>query len=384
MNRQAKVTRSVATLADVAREAGVSKNAVSVVLNGAKASTRVSDGTRQRILEAAERLQYRPNTSAQSLVRGRTNTVGVLFGGVDLQNDGISNEYGASVLSGIVVACDRYDFNLTLFAKSWYRSNKDAVVYRDQQMDGIVVVAPHTDSALVEEFVSQGIQVSAISYPAPPDADGTTAWDSTDVDNRRGAELATEHLIRLGHRRIAHLMGTPTLVSAPLRRDGYLAVLKRANIPFAEELLIQGLPVGAPGCASGSYGAETVPEDTRRLLALPDPPTAIFAANDRMALEVFRSVSAAGIAVPEQLSIIGFDDFSFASILEPPLTTVRQPLSAIGERSAELLIARILVGGSRSQEETAVKPPTIYLLSPELIVRGSTGPAPLSAQKKGG
>ena len=373
MNRIVKPVRIAATLSDVAREAGVSKNAVSVVLNGAKVSTRVSDATRQRILDAAGRLQYRPNASAQSLALGRTNTIGALFGSVQFRPNSIRDEYGANIFYGIVAACERYDFNVTVFTKPWFIFHTDVAVYRDQLTDGIVVIAPGTDSGLVEGLVAQGVRISAVSYLPPPEASVENSWDSTDTDNFLGARLATEYLIGLGHRRIAHLMGTPTLVSAPQRRDGYRAAFEAAGLPFVEELLVQGIPEAR---GAGSYSGEYAAEDTRRLLALPDPPTAIFAGNDVMAQEALRGAREAGVAVPERLSLIGFDDREFAASLSPPLTTVRQPLAAIGEKAGELLIARILAQGGNNEESAAVRSQGACLIAPELIVRGTTAPAP--------
>ncbi|MBC8140858.1 MAG: LacI family DNA-binding transcriptional regulator [Armatimonadetes bacterium] len=370
MNRASKTTRWTATLADVAREAGVSKNAVSVVLNGAKESTRVSDATRLRILDAAGRLQYRPNASAQSLVRGRTNIIGVLFGDVQFVPADIQDEYGATILQGIMGTCANYDFNITLFVKPWFISHNDITVYRDQGTDGIVVIAPSAGSGVIEGLVSQGVYVSAVSYPGRLNDSTDTGWDSVDTDNILGARMATEYLLRLGHRRIAHLMGTTTLVSAQQRYAGYREALENNAIPFAEELVIQR--VGAKSL-DGAYSGKYAAEDTRRLLALPDSPTAIFAANDAMAAGVLREASELGVKVPEQLSVIGFDDRLFTTTLSPPLTTVRQPLVTIGEKVAELLIKRILGRGGHSEEEAATLP-TTHLFAPELIVRGTTGP----------
>lgn len=207
-------TKRMPTLSDVALEAGVSKIAVSAVLNNSQTQTRVSDATRKRIFEAAKRLNYQPNAAARSLIRKRTDCIGVLFGAIPVGSSAIREVYGASILQGITDACSRRGFDIMLFTKTGSDHRNDSVSrLRDQRTDGVIVVAPHTNSKLVESVVDMGIRTVAISYPDPETTPNRPPrWDSVDVDNYNGARLAVNHLIALGHRRIGHLMVLTSVV----------------------------------------------------------------------------------------------------------------------------------------------------------------------------
>lgn len=267
-----------ATLRDLARQAGVSRDTASVVLNGSRSNTRVSDATRR-------------------------------------WQDG---------------DCSTADFN-------------------DRWTDGIVAISPPTDSDMVPALSSLRLPLVVVDWPSC--GFGVPYVYGDDV---QGAGQATRHLLALGHTRIAHLIGTRNKASAPVRRDTFLAVMAEAGITVPPAYLVPG-----------SYRAETTYADTMRLLALPDPPTALFAGNDVMAAEALRAARDRGLSVPEQLSIVGYDDSPVASLTMPPLTTVHLPRIQIGETAARLLIAR--VAGDPVPETT-------HLLKPELIVRGSTAP----------
>jgi DNA-binding LacI/PurR family transcriptional regulator len=176
-----------------------------------------------------------------------------------------------------------------------------------------------------------------------------------DVDNWAGARLAVEHLVQLGHRRIAYLMGNEDLASFEARRQGFRAALCEAGLELAPEFM-----------AVSHFDGSLAFEQTSRLLRHPQRPTAIFAGNDTIAMRVIEAARCSGVQVPSELSVVGFDDAPAALLVTPNLTTVRQPLREIGERATELLIRYI--------REAEIPVPGAVLLAPELVVRGSTGP----------
>jgi DNA-binding LacI/PurR family transcriptional regulator len=338
-----------ATLKDVARTAGVSRDTASVVLNRSRSNTRVSDETRHRILQVAHDLHYHPNGTARGLARRRMNTVGILFGLVN--HPVASNHYVLPILEGVMSAAGAAEYNVTLFTRGWESGTGSLGYFNDRRTDGIIAISPPTDSDMLPSLAALSLPLIVIDWPH----DGVAA-SYVYCDDAVGARVATEHLLSLGHRRIAHLAGTINKASAPVRRGAFEDTLRAGGITPPPEYLV-----------SGSYRAETTYADTRRLLALPEPPTAIFAGNDVMAAEALRAARDAGVSVPQQLSIIGYDDAPIAVMTNPPLTTVHAPRTAVGEEAARRLIARI-------EGENA--PPTIRLLTPELVVRDSTAPPP--------
>lgn len=337
------------TLSDVARDAGVSIYTASVVLNGSRSNTRVSEGTRKRILETAATLRYYPNAMARGLVRRRMNTLGVLFGVIETSVV-IANPYASTILQGILTAAADTGYCVTIFTESWKDAASSANRFRDGRTDGILVIAPPSSADILEGLSSLGLALSVIAasgefYGAP----------SVDVDNAYGVCTALDHLLSLGHRRIAHLTGNPDMVSAQERREAFCAALNAARLPARADQIL-----------TCRYDGVGVADIVRTLLAQPDPPTAILAGNDRIALVALDVAYELGICVPDQLSLIGFDDIPEASLRTPPLTTVRQPLLQIGEKAARLLVARI---------EGEKVPAVPHLLEPQLIVRGTTAPA---------
>jgi LacI family transcriptional regulator len=334
----------MATIRDVAKESKVSVATVSYVINNGPRPVRPE--TRQRVLAAMSRLDYHPNAMARGLVRRRMDTLGVLFGMVE-SSVVVTNPFAAGVLQGIFTAAAADGYNVTLFTKGWSDARLSAPALRDRRTDGIIAVAPATDSDAVAALAGMDLPLVAISFPAEP-----LGVPSVDVDNYRGARLAAEHFLSLGHTRIAHLTGNHNLASAQQRVEGFRAALAAAGVACPPEYLVPGL-----------YSARDAHENARRLLSLSRPPSAIFAGNDSIAVAVMEVAHDLGIAVPRQLSVVGFDDIPAARQVTPPLTTIRQPLTQIGETATRLLVARV---------EGRPVPPTTHLLEPELIVRGST------------
>jgi DNA-binding LacI/PurR family transcriptional regulator len=368
------------TLKDIALEAGVSVMTASSVLNASRSGTRVSEATRTKIEEIAQRLGYIPNATARSLAKGRTQILGVVFGGVIFDATTLLESYVDTILQGISDGSGEHNYNVMIFPKPWYLAPRPAIQYRSQHIDGLIVIAPLTDSTLIPDLVQLGVHLVVISYPG--ESLGVT---SVDVDSTLGLEMAMEHLLGLGHRKIAFLSGTPELQSAGERYLGYKTTLKKAGLSLNAEYVTPARPRGDSEAPAGSYGAETTYADTRRLLSLTDPPTAIIAGNDRMAFEALRAAKEAGVVVPEQLSIVGFDDRPEARFMTPSLTTVRQPLFDIGRKAAHLLIAEIEKPEIKIETKIDHKKETgnrknmatlSHKITPELIVRGSTASVP--------
>ncbi len=336
------------TLSDIAECAGVSLYTVSSVLNGSRSNTRVSPATRARILEAAAQLKYHPNAMARALVRRRMHTIGILFGVVDAEGV-VTNPYAAGVLQGTLAAAAEAGYCVTIFTEPWRGEPGTATRYRDGRTDGILVVAPPVNSPIVPELASLGLSLTVISYPVE-----NCGVPSVDVDNYAGGRLATEHLLQLGHTRIAHLTGNPDMLSVPARREAYCAALQSAGIAIRPEYLV-----------ATRYDGQTVDAAVRALMALPEPPTALFAGNDTIAIAAMQTAQKMGIAIPDELSLVGFDDVPAASLVTPPLTSVHQPLQEISATATRLLIAQI---------EGETVEPSQRLIAPRLVLRGSTAP----------
>jgi LacI family transcriptional regulator len=336
----------MSTIYDVAKESGFSLSTISNVLNNGPRPVRAE--TRQRILATMQRLNYHPSAMARGLARRRTHTLGILFGVVE-PSAVVLNAYSADVLQGVLTAAAATGFNVTHYTNRWIDAEHSLMDFRDQRSDGLIVVAPPIDSDLMPALASLDLPLVAVSWPS-----GQVPVPSVDADDRVGTRLAVQHLLDLGHRRIAHLMGHGNLLSALTRRDVFLEMMRDAGIAPDAALVLPG-----------TYSTETGHDNARRLLSLPDPPTAIFAGNDEIAIGVMEAARELGVRIPGELSLIGYDDRPIAALLTPRLTTVRQPFVGIGEHATRLLLERI------EGKEVA---PINHWLTPELIVRDSTGP----------
>ncbi|MBC8135920.1 MAG: LacI family DNA-binding transcriptional regulator [Fibrella sp.] len=336
----------MSTIYDVAKESGFSLATVSNVLNDGPRP--VKPETRQRILATMQRLNYHPSAMARGLARQRTHTIGVLFGVVE-PSAVILNAYSAAVLQGILTAAASTGYNVTHYTAAWIDAQHSLPGFRDRRSDGLIVVAPTTDSDLMPSLTGLHVPLVAVSWPSE-----RGDIPSVDGDDRIGSRLAVQYLVELGHRRIAHLMGHPNLVSSVARRDTFLDVLREAGItPLPEYIL------------PGQYSTEIGHENARRLLGSPNPPTAIFAGNDEIAVGVVEAARELGIRIPDQLSLVGYDDRPLSALMNPRLTTIRQPFVKIGEHAVRLLIQKV--------EGKEVLPIT-HLLAPELVIRESTAP----------
>ena len=356
-NKPAKRISGAATLSDVAREVGVAAMTASVVLNGARSSTRVSEKTRARILEAAARLRYRPNAVARGLSRRRMDTIGVVanFNSVNI------NLYFLEVLNGILQGALQHQQNATVFSVSdWKQAEQRILSCCDGRVDGMIFIAPQPSADFLEAFCRHlplvTIQSSVTSQ----------ATANLDVDNEGGAYAMVRHLLAAGHRRIAHLAG-PDVSGANERAAGYRRALAQAGVPIDEELVLMA--------GFDDTGGRKAAEEMILRFSAALRPTAVFCVNDAVAAGCLEGLAAAGLGVPEDISVAGFDDLLLAKITRPQLTTMRQPFPQIGRRAVELLLARIAAFGSG--EDLSLEAISAGEIFPvELVERASVGPPP--------
>lgn len=336
----------MATIYDVAEECGFSLATVSNVINNG--SRPVRPETKRLILEAVERLNYHPSAVARGLARQRTHAIGILFGFVQL-SEIVINAYSAAVLQAVLSVAAETGYNVTHLTPRWEGAEKSLREFRDGRTDGLLVVAPPTDSDLLPALASIGVPLVAVSP-----GKGQAAVPAVDVDDVFGATLAMRHLLDLGHRRIAHIAGNPNLESAAVRMGVFRESLEALGIELDEQYVGQG-----------SYSPACGYAHTRRLMSLPVPPTAIFAGNDEIAFGVLEAAREMGIEVPRQLSVVAVDDRPMASLMSPGLTTLHQPFDEVGREATRRLIDAI--------EGKPVSTDTV-LFEPRLIVRDSTAP----------
>ena len=335
-------TGTQARIADVAAHAGVGVATVSRVLNG---HANVRPATRDRVLDAIRTLNYRPSSVARNLSLQRTMVIGALL-------PWFTNPSAVQRVRGIVDGLNGSAYDLMVFdIESEDRQRRAFELFdRGDRADGLLVVSTNPPDMEVERINAAGLPCVLVDgvHPSLP---------SIAVDDVAGGEMATRHLIELGHRRIALIGDPPPEFRFDWSRDrtrGYEQALSRAGIDVRPEYVREGTRLlhVARGIAA-------------ELLALPERPTAIFAASDTQAFGAIEAARALGIRVPEELSVIGFDDIEVASYVG--LTTVRQPLFESGRRGAELLLRAL----SGRQVDVRTE-----LLPLELIVRSTTGPAP--------
>jgi DNA-binding LacI/PurR family transcriptional regulator len=321
-------------ITEVARAAGVSTTTVSRVINGVPT---VSEENRRQVLEAIKKLKYRPNPSAQRLASGKTNTVGLIIP----RFEGVFHSYYAQeVLKGVGISSERLRCDLLLHITDGKSSINPRAV------DGILFVDIYGCEELLERMMDEGVPTVVLNHYVEDLPVSCVA-----VDNRTAAERVVEYLVSLGHRDIATITGDLKTQAALDRLDGFLKALKARQIPVKEAYV-----------RHGDFGLQSARAATEALLALPECPTAVFVASDEMALETINVALAKGVRVPEELSVVGFDDNPIAAHGRVPLTTVRQPLSELGRRGVELLFQQV-TGKKRS--------PARLLLPTELVERES-------------
>jgi LacI family transcriptional regulator len=335
-----KKSRSV-TIIDVAREAKVSYSTVSRVLND---FNHVKTDKRQRVLEAMEQLGYVVNSQARRLAGGHSNIIGVLVPGLD-------NSYIGEVIRGIDEELAKSDYDLMIYTTHRQQGKESRYVNAivNGLTDGLLLIVPLVPTTYLDALHEQNFPYVLIDQ-----ADTSEQSAVVNATNWQGAHEATQYLINLGHRRIGFITGLMELSVAVERLEGYRAALTDHEIPVLTELIVKGdfLP-------GGGYTA------AEQLLSQSEPPTAIFASNDQSAFGAMEVIRERGLSIPQDISIIGFDDIPQASIVYPKLTTVRQPLDQMGRVAAKILLERI------ENPERSLRRVT---LSTHLVIRDSCQP----------
>lgn len=313
------------TIRDVAAEAGVSITTVSRALNE---SGRVGLATRDRVLSAARRLGYEPNDLARSLHGKSTGTVAVLV-------PDITNPFFPELVKGVQeVATERGSLLLLCqTAEDTGTAVQEVLHLRRKRVDGVVLVGGLPGG---EELSAALAGLPVVTVDRDIAIDG--AW-VVRSDHRRGGRLATEHLIELGHERIAHIRGPAQLSVATDRHDGYREALEDAGLPYDESLVVEG-----------DFLEQSGYDGLRALRRRRRPFSAVFCGNDLMAIGALRALEDVGLAVPEEIGVVGFDDIHLASYLRPGLTTVHQPIQELGRRAAALLIEGAMNGHEPTSE----------------------------------
>lgn len=328
-----------ATIRTVAQRAGVSKSLVSLVLRG---SPHVSPAKRDAVQQAIDELGYRPNAIARQLTAQRTHTIGVLL------ND-LRNPWFVDCLEGLTTVLDEHGYRCMLADARLDRRADESLLrgFLEMRVDGLVLVGSMPSTPAITE--------AAATVPTVAAAGRDVVLPRVDVvanDDTIGATVAVEHLIELGHRRIAHLAGTHGAV-AGLRRDAYRSAMSAHGL--ADEVMVEN----GDATEEGGYRAAV------RLLGRPDRPSAVFAMNDMSCIGAMSAAAELGLRVPQDVSMVGYDNTSLAQVRHLWLTSVDNASIEVGRRAARALLRRIAAPTLPAAEQ---------LLRPTLRVRGSTGP----------
>ncbi len=330
------------TIGEIANLAGVSKTTVSRVLNK---KPDVDPATREKILALISEYDFQPNAFAKAISLQNNRYIGLL---VPHKAEYIfSNSFYTEVMRGVSTQVDACGYYLLIC----YAHDVNYLdIYKQKRVEGFVLLSPGSyNKGIIESLKTE--QVPFVSTAKVTNEEMVYV----DIDNFYGGSLLMEHLIGLGHRQIAYV-GKPSLISSIERMNSHQAVLQKYNLPYDPSLVL----------VTKNSSIEDGYEASMQLLQRPDPPTAIFMANDIMAVGAIKAIQQMGLRVPEDVSVGGFDDIPLASYANPPLTTVRQPAYEKGAMAASLLID--------SLEKKEI--PSCKILDVELVVRGSTGPAP--------
>ena len=333
--------RRGATIKDVARVSGVSYATVSRVLSGYEF---VKESTRKRVMDAVEQLGYVVNLPARSLAGGHSRIVGLLVPNLDIS-------YVGTIIRGIDQELERAGYDLILYTSHRHPDNESIYVsaIANGLTEGLLLVAPLMPASYLDTLHEQNFPYVLIDQTDP--TENSIVVEAT---NWQGAYEATRYLSQMGHERIAFITGALAIRSAVDRLQGYKTALTDCGIPIREELIVQG-----------NFQQQTGYEATKKLLRDVDsPPTAIFASNDLSALGAMDAAREQGLHIPDDISIIGFDDIPQASLVYPKLTTVRQPLENMGRVAVRMLLEQI---------EDRSRPPQHAVLATQLIIRDSTG-----------
>jgi len=334
-----RIGNSRVTAIEVAKKAGVSQPTVSLVLSR-NPKARVAPETRARVLKIAQELGYRPNRLAQGLVRRRSYALGIIAPGFD-------NPVYAAVISGAETVAAQAGYAVLLCEAKGADVIQHLDALRDRQIDGVIIAG--IAASTLPAAALDGLNVALINQPSDK-------FSTVGSDSLKAGTIAAEHLLSLGHRRLAYLGPSDAIPAFRLRERGFVQGLRAAGVSLSSELIHR-----APATVAGGLAG------MRELLSLVERPTAVFCANDLMALGAHKSCSVAGVALPRDLSLLGCDDIEMAQLVTPELSTIAVPQRELGARAVRLLLKQI--------EAEGALPPASQLLPVKLVPRGSTGQA---------
>jgi DNA-binding LacI/PurR family transcriptional regulator len=346
---------------DVARLAGVSTSTVSNVLNGRL--NRMRPQTTERVMQAMTELGYTPNQVARQLKTGNVAILGLIV-------PSVANPFWGAVASHIEEVAREYHYQVLLCnaERDPERERHYAEVLWSSGIRGVIFGSSPLSFDHLVPLAERGLQV--VAFDRQTQSADQVVVDSIGIENVQGAYLAVQHLLNLGHRRIGLISGPIRTVSRLDRFAGYRAALTEAGIELAPDLIWEGSSISAfgdiEGVEMGRMGART-------LLSRPNRPTALLTVNDMYALGAYAGARDAGLRIPEDVSIVGFDNLTpLSEIAVPPLTTIQQPLQEMMRTAVELLISRL--------EKTRIGPPEHHVVLPKLIIRASTAPLNVSSR----
>ncbi len=326
---------------DVAKKAGVSVATVSRVLND---SPLVTEAARRKVLGAVKELNYQPNRAAQRLRAGRSHVIGLII-------SDIQNPFFTAVVRGIEDVAYQHGYSLVL-CNSDEDPQKEKLyinVMRSEEVAGVILASASEADSQVDDLITHNIPVVALDRQFDDQR-----IDAVLVTNTEGAQVATHHLIELGHRYIGYIGLPLTLTPGKERYAGYQRALSDQRLPVSSDWVRI-----ADAKQVGGYAS------TRDLLERQPDMTALFVANNLMTLGALQAIRERGWKIPDDISIVGFDDMPWANLLQPPLTAIAQPTYELGRRAAELLLTRL---------QERARPATQERLATRLVVRGSTSP----------
>jgi len=337
-----RVSNRRVRIKDVAERAGVSTATVSHVINNTRF---VTESTRDKVLKAIENCNYYPNAHARSLASGRSHTLGLLV-------SDISNPFFPELVKTIEVAASERGYDIILASSNYDPARTSHYVRRmvGRRVAGVLLMTSEVDQTLIDELAN--LDIPAVFYNLEPTA---RPISNVVVDCEIGIDQALSHLVSLGHSRIAHVAGPHTTRAGSQRLSAFLHCIARY------------LPDSDPLIHEGDFRVEGGRRAASVMLAQAAAPTAVLAANDLMALGLIKQFRSAGLSVPRDISIVGFDDIAFAELSDPPLTTISLPRIELGRKVVDALMMSIEGLGESTLE---------FHVSTRLLTRGSTGPCP--------
>jgi LacI family transcriptional regulator len=328
------------TLEDIAHLSGVSRSTVSRVING---DPNVNDVTRNKVQEIIQKMNFQPNLAARGLAAGSTKVIGLVIP-VGISSI-FSDPYFPIVIQGVSSACNHFGYSIMLWLPEpkYERKTMSQILYNGL-IDGVIVSSMVMDDPLIDRLCESKHPFITIGrHPT------NEKINYVDVDNRSGAYQGVSYAFRTGHKRVALISGPHKTIAGQDRYQGYLDALQERGLPLMPELVVEGEFSDVSG-----YQA--------MIRLLPQRPDAVFVASDAMAFAAMRAIQEAGLRIPEDIAVIGFDDIPPAATSKPPLTTVRQPILRTGRTAAEMLIDMI---------EHPNPQPRRVVLPTELVIRSS-------------